>query len=112
MAAIETTFIVLSSILLIYLINAIISKKRVPLVTELLYLCMYAVSALFFFYPRVYTYLDTRFGIQLLLLLFLVIGFFLLFATCVRLYQKLDALRVEITNLTRVIALTEQKKKK
>ncbi len=115
MAAIELTFIVLSSILLIYLISAFGFRKRVPLVTELLYLLVYIISALFFLFPQVWTLLNDGFGVQLALDLILVIAVFFLFAACVRLYQKLDKTRQDITALSREIALSlavEPKKKK
>lgn len=112
MAAIELTFIVLSAVLLLYLLNARVTKKRVPLVTELAYLLVYAVSTLFFFFPRLFLWINVNFGVQLALNLILVLAVFGLFATCVKLYQKLDHVRQEITNLTRAVALLEPVKKK
>jgi len=114
MAAIELTFIVLSCILLIYLIAAIGFHKRMPLVTELFYLVVYAISGIFYFSPRAWNWVNESFGVQLALDLILVIAVFFLFAACVRLYQKLEKTRQDITALAREVALAnaiEPKKK-
>jgi hypothetical protein len=53
--------------------------------------------------------LDGNFGVQLALNLILVMAVFFLFAGCVRLYQKSEKMRQEITTLARDIALAQSK---
>lgn len=112
MAAIELTFIVLSSVLLIYLLSVFLFHKRLPLVTEIAYVLMYLVSTLFFVYPASWVWLNGHFGVQLLINLILVIAVFFLFGLCVRFYQKMELLRREITGVVREFALMQEVNKK
>ena len=112
MTAIDITFIVLSSILLLYLLFGVLGRRRIPLVVELAYLGTYVISALFFFFPSFWQWLNSNFGVQLLINLILVIAVFGLFALSVRFYQKLELLRKEITAVVREHALLQETEKK
>lgn len=105
-------FLLLSSVVIIYLILMFKSKVRVSKLVEVLYLGIYSFIFLVFLYPNILNIIENVFGIESAINFILYLSIFVAYFIIFLLYRKMESQRVEITKLVREIALMDVEKRK
>ncbi len=104
-------FIVLSIFVLIYFLKVFLSNKRANLFLEFLFLGIYSLVIILFLFPNILVLIERVLGINSAINFFVYLSIFVLFLIVYSFYNKLEKQRIEITKLTREIAILNVKHK-
>lgn len=109
----QTIIIIIFSVLaLIYVLTFLKSRKRLHLIVELFFILFFLGVILIALFPSLAKFFETLLGVnsivQFITYTSILFAYFIIFM----LYQKSETQRVEITKLTREIALLRKNEKK
>jgi hypothetical protein len=111
MEFISIFFILLSLVVIAYLIHLFKSTKRLPVVFELFAIGVYAVVIVIFLFPETLRLIENMFKIQSALNFMIYLSIFVAYLFIFTLYNEKEQQRIEITKLTREIAILRKEKK-
>ena len=98
--------------MLAYIFLSFRLQKRINLITEISFLCIYFIFLLVIIFPQSLRWFEKTFGVNSAINFIIYLSIFILFALIFMLYKKSENQRVEITKLTREIAYLKHGKKK
>ncbi len=98
--------------MLTYIFLSFRLQKRINLITEISFLCIYFLFLLIIIFPEILRWFEKIFGVNSAINFIVYLSIFILFALMFVLYKKSENQRVEITRLTREIAYLKHGKKK
>lgn len=110
MEAISILFIALSVITIGYIYYISKNRRRIHLIAEIFFICIYTLILAVMLFPSILTLIETIFGdksgLNFIIYLSIFVAYFLIFL----LYNKVETQRQDITKLTREFALLKKKK--
>ena len=98
--------------MLAYLFLIFRLQKRINLISEIFFLCIYFFFLLIIIFPELLRWFEKIFGVNSAINFIIYLSIFILFALMFVLYKKSENQRVEVTKLTREIAYLKHGKKK